>query len=77
MASKTKEKKIDVKKIAKQKLSARIAEVLEAEGYVIKTGNFGFTEGTLVISEPETDVQIKFITPKAGETQYKELPEAE
>lgn len=74
-----KEKKIDLKKVAKQELSARIAEFLKAEGYTVETEStrYGFTEGTLVISKPETDVQVKFITPKAGETQYKALPEVE
>lgn len=74
-----KEKKIDLKKVAKQELSARIAEFLKAEGYTVETEatRYGFTEGTLVISKPETDVQVKFITPKAGETQYKPLPEVE
>lgn len=74
-----KEKKVDLKKVAKQELSARIAEFLKAEGYDVnaESERFGFTEGTLVISKPETDVQVKFITPKAGETQYKVLPEGE
>lgn len=68
-----KEKKIDVKKVAKAELSREIAGFLAERGFEI-VGNpeeFGFTEGTIVVREANTDVQIKFITPKAGVQRYE------
>ena len=78
MANK-KEKKVDLKKEAKKGLSALIAETLIEAGYSVNANadEFGFTEGTLVIECPDTDVQVKFITPKAGINKYERLPEEE
>lgn len=71
-------KKVDVKKVEKLKVSAEIMEYLEEQGLSVSEGtNYGFTEGTLVLHTDKTDVQIKFITPKAGITKYEELPSDE
>jgi hypothetical protein len=65
-------KKADPKKIAKATFSEKIAAFLASEGYTVANGvDFGFTEGTLVINAGKTDVQIKFITPKAGLEHYE------
>ena len=70
-----KEKKIDVKKVAKVNVSNEIAEFLREKGYDVnvEAASFGFTEGTILVSVPETDIQVKFITPKAGITKYEVL----
>lgn len=68
-------KKVDVKKVEKLKVSGQIMDYLEEQGLSVSEGtNYGFTEGTLVLHTDKTDVQIKFITPKAGITKYEELP---
>jgi hypothetical protein len=70
-------KKVDVKKEAKKDLSARLAAFFEAEGFTVKANaaDYGFSEGTLIVSEEATDIQIKLITPKAGLTRYEVVPE--
>ena len=75
MANTTKKsKKVDVKKVAKLALPKELANILKAEDKVVLDGeNFGFTEGTLVVRLGETDIQVKFITPKAGVIHYEEL----
>ena len=70
-----KAKKVDVKKAAKTELSAMFAEFLAEKGIECNTNseNFGFTSGTLVVKMPNTDVQVKLITPKAGLERYQEV----
>lgn len=59
-------KKVDVKREAKMKISENIMAALEGNGYeVLKGEGFGFSGGTLVVRDPNTDVQVKFIAPKA------------
>ncbi len=72
---KKKAKKIDVKKAAKEELSKLLVEFLTAQGIEVKDNaeDFGFTGGTLVAQMENTDVQIKFITPKAGLERYQEV----
>lgn len=66
-------KKIDVKKIAKDALSAEIATFLMEKGFAVNvdTADYGFSGGTLIVGTADTDVQIKFVTPKAGITKYE------
>lgn len=68
-----KEKKVDLKKVAKENLSKEIAQFLIDRGYGVKTdvAEFGFSGGTLVVEDPATDIQVKFVTPKAGITRYE------
>ena len=68
-----KEKKIDVKKVAKENLSKEIANFLAERGYEVKTdvADYGFSGGTLIVGDPATDIQVKFVTPKAGITRYE------
>lgn len=74
-------KKIDVKVKAKETVSAKIREALEAQGYTVESGDdYGFTTGTLVLKKSDTlvcDVQIKLITPKRGIDAYEKLQEEE
>ena len=65
-------KKVDVKKVAKMDLSKAIAEFLTDNGFTVSTDSaeFGFSEGTILVRDAVTDVQIKFITPKAGTDRY-------
>lgn len=68
-------KKVDVKREAKMKISENIMAALEGNGYeVLKGEGFGFSGGTLVVRDPNTDVQVKFIAPKAKNTRYEVLP---
>ena len=69
----TKTKKIDVKKVAKLAISTIIANALTEAGYTVSTDSdaYGFTAGTLVVADLATDVQVKFIAPKAGVTRYE------
>ena len=70
-------KKVDVKKVAKEQFSKEIKEFLVSKGYTVADGTeYGFTNGTLVIGAEKSDVQVKFITPKAGVERY-EKAEAE
>ncbi len=74
-----KTKKIDVKKIAKLKISELIAKALTEAGYTVHTDNenYNFTAGTLVVEDEVTDVQVKFIAPKPGETRYDKIEDEE
>lgn len=65
-------KKVDVKKVAKVGLSNTIVGMLVEAGFEVNTDHtkFGFSEGTLVVSLPDTDVQVKFITPKTDLVRY-------
>ena len=69
-----KAKKVDVKRNAKLALSAQIREALEAAGLVVADGeDYGFSVATLVAETAATDIQIKFIVPKAKITKYEVL----
>ena len=65
-------KKVDVKKVAKTGLSNTIFSMLVEAGFAVETDHtkYGFSEGTLVVSLPDTDVQVKFITPKTDLVRY-------
>lgn len=78
MAKKT-TKKIDVKKVSKLELSKLLADFLLEKGVTVHTNaeDYGFTEGTLVVETEACDVQVKFITPKAGVTKYEVVSEDE
>ena len=68
----TKVKKVDVKKVAKLAVSAVIANALKEAGYTVNADHtaYGFTDGTLVVTTADTDVQVKLIAPKAGAARY-------
>lgn len=72
---KTKSKKVDVKKLAKQELSDLFKEFLMEKGIEVSSNaeDFGFTQGTLVVHMEKTDVQVKLITPKAGLERYQQV----
>ena len=65
-------KKVDEKKVAKVALSKRIEAILADQGLSVESGeDYGFSVGTLVVHLEKLDVQVKFITTKAGITRYK------
>ena len=67
-------KKVDVKKVEKERIAQIVREALEAAGYDVADGaDYGFTGGTLVAKGAKVDVQIKPITPKAGVDRYETL----
>lgn len=72
-------KKVDVKKVSKLELSKLLANFLLEKGVTVHTNaeDYGFTEGTLVVETEACDVQVKFITPKAGVTKYEVVSEDE
>ena len=72
MAKKT-VKKVDVKKVAKMDLSKALADFLVSEGFAVNTdvADYGFSEGTLIVSVDACDIQVKLVTPKAGVTRYE------
>ncbi len=73
-----KNKKVDVKKVAKLEVMEVIQKALADAGYPIAKGEgYGMTDGTLVVTHQTCDVQIKPITPKAGVNRYEPLPEDE
>ena len=78
MAKKT-TKKVDIKKVSKLELSKMLADFLVENGVSFHTNaeDYGFTEGTLVVETEACDVQVKFITPKAGVTKYEVVSEDE
>ena len=65
-------KKVDLKKVAKVELSKAIANALIEAGFTVdgEHTKYGFTEGTLVVSMENTDVQVKLITPKTDLVRY-------
>ena len=65
-------KKVDLKKVAKVELSKAIANALIEAGFTVdgEHTKYGFTEGTLVVSMENTDVQVKLITPKTDVIRY-------
>ena len=72
-----KEKKVDVKAVAKTNLMKTVRESLEQLEITVLDGDkFGFTSGTLVIRMGETDIQLKPIVPKAGVNRYEEVEES-
>lgn len=65
-------KKVNVKDMAKKELNKAIVELFEKAEIDWETGeDYGFTKGTLVVHMENTDVQIKFVTPKAGLDRYE------
>ena len=77
MAKKT-VKKVDVKKVTKMEVSTQIAEMFGKLGVTVGLADdYGFTEGTLVLSMPKCDVQVKIITPKSGVDRYEKVTEEE
>lgn len=70
-----KNKKIDVKRAAKQELSKLFEEFLVEQGIEVSSNaeDFAFTQGTLVVHMEKTDVQVKLITPKAGLDRYQQV----
>ena len=71
----TKSKKVDVKKLAKQELSDLFKEFLMEKGIEVSSNaeDYGFTQGTLIVHMENTDVQVKLITPKAGLERYQQV----
>lgn len=71
-------KKVDVKKVSKNEVSAKVRTLFEELGIVVNDGgDYGFTDGTLVLALEKCDVQVKLITPKAGLERYSKLEEEE
>ena len=75
VVKRTKGKKVDVKRVAKQELSNLFEEFLIEKGIKVSSNadDFAFTQGTLVVHMEDTDVQVKLITPKAGLKRYQEV----
>ena len=75
VVKRTKGKKVDVKRVAKQELSELFEEFLVEKGIKVSSNadDFAFTQGTLVVHMEDTDVQVKLITPKAGLKRYQEV----
>lgn len=73
-----KNKKVDVKKIAKGDIMGMVEQALVAAGYELSSGEpYGMSEHTLVVHLPACDVQLKAITPKAGLSRYEAIPDDE
>ncbi len=71
-----KNKKVDVKKVAKLEVMNVIEKALIEAGYETSRGEtYGMTEGTLIVGHDTCDIQIKPITPKAGVTRYEPIPD--
>ena len=65
-------KKVDVKKVSKLEVSAKVKELFEGLGIEVGEGSeFGFTEGTLVLKLEKCDIQVKLIAPKSGIERYE------
>lgn len=67
-------KKVDVKKVAKSEVSAKVREIFEGQGIEVLDGvEYGMTQGTIILRMEKTDIQVKLITPKAGIDRYEIL----
>ena len=65
-------KKVDPKAVAKSTVMSTVADALRGAGLEVLDGaQFGMTAGTIVVRTPDTDIQIKPITPKAGIVRYE------
>ena len=68
-----KEKKVDLKDVAKIEVMGIITKALEEAGIaVVDGGKFGFTKHTIVARLGTCDIQVKAIAPKTGTERYKE-----
>lgn len=67
------------KETMKNEVVNAVKTALENLGYEMDTDHesYGFTKGTLVVKGENTDVQIKFMTPKAGLDHYEKEEEEE
>ncbi len=73
-----KNKKVDVKHVAKSEVMTIVTKALADAGYEVTDGQaYGMTNGTIVVGGANCDVQLKPIAPKAGHTRYERLPEDE
>lgn len=73
-----KNKKVDVKAQAKKEIMAIVTKALADAGYAVTAGEaYGMTSTTIVVGHDTCDVQIKPITPKAGNTRYEIIPDEE
>ena len=69
-----KARKVNVKDTAKAEVMAIIEKALAENGIEFKDGvDYGMTKGTIIVSHPSADVQIKPISPKAGLERYQEV----
>lgn len=68
-----------VKETMKNEVATAVRTALENLGFRIDTDyeSYGFTKGTLIVKGEATDVQVKFMTPKAGVNHYEKEEEEE
>lgn len=85
MAKKTSKKTPTTKEVLKRDVREIIVKALTEAGvdFTEDSGKFGFTRGTLVVTKEDTeekvgaDLQIKFMSPKAGLDHYPTVEEEE
>lgn len=78
MAKKTSKKAPSTKEVLKKEIREIIVKALTDAGvnFTEDSDKFGFTKGTLVVTKEDTeekvgaDLQIKFMSPKAGLDHY-------
>lgn len=71
-----KEKKVDMKMVAKGQVMEVVEKALVEAGYEVVNGvDYGMTAGTVVVRVGEYDVQIKPIAPKSGVNRYEVVAE--
>lgn len=85
MAKKTSKKAPSTKELLKKEVREIIVQALTDAGitFTEDSDKFGFTRGTLVVTKEDTeekvgaDLQIKFMSPKAGLDHYPMVEEEE
>lgn len=79
MAKTKKSKSPSAKEVMKNEVANAVKTALENLGFEIDTDHeaYGFTKGTVVVKGENADVQIKFMTPKAGVDHYEKEEDEE
>lgn len=85
MVKKTSKKALSTKELFKKEVREIIVQALTDAGitFTEDNGKFGFTRGTLVATKEDTaekvgaDLQIKFMSPKAGLDHYPTVEDDE
>ena len=67
------------KEAMKNEVVTAVRTALENLGFEVDTDHesYGFTKGTLVVKGENADVQVKFMTPKAGVDHYEKEEDEE
>lgn len=77
MAKKT-TKKVNAKDAMKKTVNEILVKALTDNGYGCESGEeYGLTKSTVIVHGEAVDLQVKLISPKAGQERYQKVEEEE